>query len=68
MEIIELPYEGFIISYPRIRIDTSGFTVNLASNDRHLQFKLRPEDTVHKDFHSLEGAIEKAKRCVDVLK
>lgn len=65
IETVNEPYKGFIISYPKIRIDTSGWTVNLGSEDRNLFLRLNPADGVHKDHVSLDGAIAKAKACVD---
>lgn len=62
-----LDYKGYAIMYPRVRIDTSGWTVNLASNTPHLQAKLGPSAQVFKDYHSLDGAIAQAKRRVDEL-
>jgi hypothetical protein len=62
-----LDYKGYAIMYPRVRIDTSGWTVNLASNAPHLQARLGPSAEVFKDYHSLNGAIAQAKRRVDEL-
>jgi hypothetical protein len=62
-----LDYKGYAIIYPRVRVDTSGWTVNLASYAPHLQAKLGPSAEVFKDYHSLDAAIAQAKRRVDEL-
>jgi len=48
MEMVEEEYKGYVISYPRIRIDSARWTVNLASNARHLQARLGPSAEVFK--------------------
>jgi hypothetical protein len=63
---IEEEYKGCVITYPRIRRDTSGWTVNLSSNNRHL-FTQLGGCVVIKNHVSLEGAIAEAKRRVDEL-
>jgi hypothetical protein len=65
MEMVELEYKGCVITYPRIRIDTSGWTVNLASNDWQLLAKLGGKNKIFNDHHTLDGAIAQAKRYVD---
>lgn len=60
-------YKGFEISYPRTRLDSSGWTVNVASNNPHLFNRLGGRTAVIKDHDSLEGAVEKAIRHVDAL-
>jgi hypothetical protein len=67
MEMCEDEYKGYVISYPRVRIDSARWTVNLASNSSHLQAKLGPSAEVFNDPHSLDGAIAQAKRRVDEL-
>jgi hypothetical protein len=62
-----LDYKGYEISYPRVRIDTSGWTVNLCSNDPRMFNRLGGRNIVVSDHASLEGAIAKAKRHVDEL-
>jgi hypothetical protein len=62
-----LDYKGYEIHYPRVRIDTSGWTVNLASNDPRLLNRLGGQTIVIKDHQSLEGAIAKAKGHIDAL-
>ena len=66
MEMVDVAYRGYLITYPKVRLDTSGWTINVASNDQELLMKLRGE-TVFQDGHSLEGAIEKAKQYIDEL-
>ena len=49
METVELEYleyKGYIITDPRIRMDTSRWTVNVASNDGLLLAKLRGKNSV----------------------
>jgi hypothetical protein len=65
---IEEIYKGCVITYPKIRIDASRWTVNLGSNDPRLLAKLGGRIVVINDHISLEGAIAKAKCQVDELK
>jgi DNA-binding transcriptional regulator YiaG len=62
-----LDYKGYEITYPPIRRDTSGWTVNLCSNNPHLFNKLGGRNIVISDHASLEAAIAKARRHVDEL-
>jgi hypothetical protein len=62
----EIEYKGCVITYPRPRMDSSRWTVNVASNDPHLLTKLGGVVVIN-DFESLDGAIVKAKRHVDGL-
>ena len=61
-----LDYRGCEITWPRTRIDSSRWTVNLCSNDPRLFAKLGG-NVVIDDFASLENAIAKARRRVDEL-
>jgi hypothetical protein len=67
MEIEEEPYEGHVISYPKIPIDTSGWTVNLATNDMSLLGKLGGRAKIFKG-RTREDAIAQAKRHVNALR
>jgi hypothetical protein len=62
-----LHYKGCEITYPQIRRDTSGWTVNLCSNNPSLFNKLGGQVIVINDHRSLENAIAQAKRHVDAL-
>lgn len=67
MEDVQIEYRGYVIMHPTVRRDTSGWTVNLSSNSRHLIVRLDQPCMVITDGHSLEGAITKAKRYVDIV-
>jgi hypothetical protein len=62
-----IDYKGFEITYPRVRIDSSGWTVNLCSNNPHLFNKIGGRVVIIKDHVSIESAIAKAKARVDAL-
>jgi|ERR1700722_6018433 len=64
---IDIKYKGFIIVYPKFRIDASRWTVNVGSNDPRLLAKLGGRIAVINDHVSLKGAISKAKRHIDEL-
>jgi len=67
MEMVEIEYKGYVISYLKVRLDTSGWTVNVASNHLGLLNKLYGK-TVFQDGHSQEAAIGKAKQYIDGLR
>jgi hypothetical protein len=67
MEQVEIDYRGYVIPYPAIRRDTSGWTVNLSSNVPNLIARLEQPCMVITDGYSLEGAISRTKRYVDGL-
>jgi DNA-binding XRE family transcriptional regulator len=58
-------YKGCEITWPEVRMTTSGWTVNVASNDRHLFGKLGGHTIIVTDHVSLENAIAKAKMRID---
>jgi DNA-binding XRE family transcriptional regulator len=60
-----LNYRGYEITWPMPRIDGSRWTVNVASERRDLFLRIGGRTLVIDDFHSLEGAIQKAKRIID---
>ena len=63
---VQLPYKGYVVAYPRVRIHSAYYTVNLASNEMGLQSKLGNGSLVFNDA-TLEGAIAQTKRYVDSL-
>jgi hypothetical protein len=65
--MVEQEYRRFVISYPAIRMHSAWWTVNLCSNDPRLLGLLGNRVEIIDDFHSLEAAIEKAKRRADEL-
>jgi hypothetical protein len=65
MADVHTDYRGYVIIHPEIRLDTSGWTVNLSSNSRSLIARLEQPCMVFTDGHSLDGAIAKAKRYID---
>jgi hypothetical protein len=66
--MVELNFRGFTITYPRVRIDSARWTVNLASNSPRLLAMLSGgQAEVFNDHHSLEATIAQAKRRVDEL-
>jgi hypothetical protein len=54
METVDLGHKGYAITYLKVRLDTGGWTVNVASNNLGLLNKLRGK-TVFQDGQSLEG-------------
>ena len=62
-----IEYRGCLITYPLIRFDSSRWTVNVASDDWHLQAKIGNGSVVIVDYDSLDGAVAKAKAYVDTL-
>ena len=67
MEMVTEEYRGFVITYPRVRIDSARWTVNLSSNDRHFHSNLDKGNEVFADHRSLQGAIRQAKDRADQL-
>ena len=55
MEDVQIEYRGYVIMHPTVRRDTSGWTVNLSSNSRHLIVRLDQPCMVITDGHSLEA-------------
>ena len=45
---IEVEYRGCVITYPRVRFDFSGWTINLSSNDPHLFDRLGGQTVIIK--------------------
>ena len=64
---IEVEYKGCVMNYPRIRLDTSGWVINLGSNNPHLFNKLGGRIVIIKSHVSLDDAIAQAKRRVDEI-
>jgi hypothetical protein len=63
----KLDYLGFIISWPRNRVRSDRWQVNLSSDSPHLMAMLGGQAKVFADFKSLESAIQKAQQDVDEL-
>lgn len=64
---IEVEYKGCVISYPRVPFDSSGWTINLASNNPHLFSRLGGQTVIIKSHVSLDDAITEAKQYVDQI-
>ena len=64
---IEVEYRGCVMNYPRIRRDTSGWVINLSSNNVHLFNRLGGHTVIIKSHVSLDDAIAEAKRRVDEI-
>jgi len=64
---IEVEYKGCVINYPRVRRDTSGWVINLSSNNMHLFNRLGGRTVIIKSHVSLDDAITEAKRRVDEI-
>ncbi len=64
---IEVEYKGCVINFPRIRRDSSGWVINLASNNMHLFNMLGGHTVLIKSHISLDDAIDQAKRLVDEI-
>ena len=62
---IEIEYKGYLITYPRVRLNSSGWTINVSSNYPHLLDRLGGRVLVIKSGVSLDDAIAQAKRRVD---
>jgi hypothetical protein len=65
METDEEKYRGYLIRWPKVRIDTRGYVVELSSDDPHLLARFGGLPVKCRDFDSLEGAIQQAKQHVD---
>jgi hypothetical protein len=64
---IEVEYKGCVINFPRIRRDTSGWVINLSSNNLNLFNRLGGQTVIVKSHVSLDEAITQAKRRVDEI-
>lgn len=60
-------YKGFEITWPSPRIDSSKWTVNVGSDRPGLLQLIGGRIAIIDDFHSLDGAIQKAKRIIDSI-
>jgi len=64
---IEVEYKDFLIAYPRVRLDSAGWTINVASNYPHLLNRIGGRALVIKSGVSLDAAIAEAKRRIDQI-
>ena len=64
MEMVHRPYNGYVITYPKIRLTSAKWDVNIASDNPNLMAKLQGK-TVFDDGSSLEAAIAKAQQYID---
>jgi len=65
MEMIDIAYKGYVLTYPRIPLMGGQFVVNISSENRHWLAKIGGTATVITDHQSIEGALTKARRFID---
>jgi hypothetical protein len=64
---IEVEYKGCEITYPHVRANSTGWTINLTSNYPHILNRLGGRTVIIKSHVSLDDAIAEAKRRVDQI-